>query len=211
MNYATLVDLIKQYTEEDETTFVANIPNFVKLAEERIYRHVKLPKMRKVCTASITTGTKYFTAPTDFISVDSMEVLPNGGTSYKHLYPKEPNFLTEAYPNDSATGEPKYYGLLDENTIQLAPVSNMTYSVRLHYMSKPESIVSSSTSWVGDNCENALLYGSLVEAYTYLKGEQDLITLYEERFREAVGLTKVVGEGRNKTDEWRVAPQIQPI
>lgn len=206
MNYTELVNLIQQYTDNDETTFVANIPTFVKLAEEKIYRYVKLPKLRKVSTAVVSTSTQYITAPSDFLTVDSLEVA--SGSTYSHLIPKEANFLSEAYPSTAATGTPKYYALLDENTIQIAPTTDGSYNVRLQYTCKPVSIVTDGTSWIGDNCENALLYGSLLEAYTYLKGEPDLMSLYENRFMEAVGRAKIVGEGKSKTDEWRTAPQV---
>lgn len=205
MNYSQLVSLIQEFTETDETTFVNNIPNFVKLAEERIMRHVKLPKMTKLCSTSIVQGTEFFSAPTDFISVDSMDLLSSG--TYSHLSPKEPSFLREAYPASASTGKPLYYSMLDENTIQIAPISDATYTIRMQYMSKPQSIVDSSTSWIGDNCENALLYGSLVNAYIFLKGEEGLIKTYSDMFAEAVGLTAPIAEVRNKTDEWRSPPR----
>ncbi len=210
MNYSELVDLIGEYAENEETSFVDNIPNFVRLAEERIYRLVKLPKLRKVSTSLTTTnGVRTVAAPSDFLAVDSLSVL--SGTTYTYLINKEPDFIREAYPSSSTTGLPVYYALLDHETFLFGPTPDATYSLELHYLHKPTSIVTSSTSWIGDNAEVALLYGSLVEAYTYMKGEDDMMRLYEQRFMEAVGRAKTLAEGRDRTDSWRETPPKAPI
>lgn len=211
MNYASLVDLIGDYVENEEASFIEHIPDFVRLAEERIYRLVKLPKLRKVADPVLTTtnGVRTVATPTDFLAVDSLSVL--NGTTYTYLINKEPDFIREAYPSTSTTGLPVYYAMLDHQTFLFGPTPDATYTLELHYLHKPASIVTSSTSWIGDNAENALLYASLVEAYIYMKGEPDLMQLYEQRFMEAVGRTKTLAEGRARTDEWRETPQKAPI
>lgn len=207
MNYATLSALIQQYVETDETSFVDNIPNFVKLAEERIYRYVKVPGLRAVAAPTITMSDENITLPADFISSDSLEILVSG--TWVHLTPKDFDFLTQAYPSSSSTGQPEYYAQFDNDTIKLAPAPGQVYTTRLTYTKKPNSIVTDSTNWIGDNAEQALLYGSLVEAYTYLKGEADLLALYEQRFLEAVGQVRKVGNTNTRTDEWRSAPPME--
>lgn len=207
MNYTALVDLIQQYVETDETTFVSNIPNFVKLAEERIYRYVKVPGLRTTAAPVVTPSSADLSLPADFISADSLEILVSN--SWVHLTPKDFDFLSQAYPSSTSTGQPEYYAQFDNDTIKLAPVPGEAYTTRLSYTRKPESIVTASTNWIGDNAEQALLYGSLVEAYTYLKGEPDLMALYEQRFLEAVGQAKTVGNGKTRTDEWRNAPPLE--
>lgn len=201
MTYDELVDLIKDYVENEEQSFVEHIPDFVKLAEERIYRIAKLPGIRDSATRTTTNALATITLPDDFISMDSLEVQING--LWIHLTPKEVDFLSQAYPNDTSTGVPIYYAQFDEDTIRMAPIPNGSYSLRLFYTRKPESVVTAGTSWASENAEEALLYGSLVEAYTYLKGEQDLLQLYEERFRESVGMAKIAGDERTRTNEWR--------
>lgn len=207
MNYATLADLIQQYCENDETTFVANIPNFVKLAEERVYRFVKVPGLRTTSAPVVTPSSRNITLPADFISADSLEILVGG--SWVHLSPKDFDFLSQAYPSNSSTGQPEYYAQFDNDTIILAPTPDQAYTTRLSYVKKPESIVTASTNWIGDNAETALLYGSLVEAYTYMKGEPDLMALYEQRFLEAVGEARRVANQKTRTDEWRNAPPME--
>lgn len=205
MNYTELVAAIKETTENYETTFVSNIPMFVKRAEERVYRHIKLPKLRKVDTSiSTVAGTRTITAPTDLLSVDSFTIISAG--VHTHLIPKEPDFIREAYGTVSWQAKPIFYAMRDNETILLGPTPDAIYTTELVYTHKPESIVTTETSWVGDNAENALLYGSLVEAYIFMKGEMDLMNIFNDRFREAVGLTKVLAEGKDRTDEWRNSP-----
>lgn len=210
MNYASLSTLVQEYTDNDEQSFVDNMPNFVRLAEERLYRLVKLPKLRKVNSSLTTTSsTRTLAAPSDFLAVDSFCVL--SGTTYTYLINKEPDFVREAYPSTSTTGLPIYYALLDHETFLFGPTPDATYTLELHYLHKPQSIVDAGTSWLGDNAEVALLYGTLVEAYTYMKGEEDILRLYEQRFMEAVGRTKTLAEGRDRSDEWRNTPDRMGI
>jgi hypothetical protein len=208
MNYAELTQALQDYLETTETSFVANIPMFVKQAEERIYRSVQIPELRKNATGILTSGVPYLARPSDFLSVFSLAVIKADG-DYVYLYDKDVNFIREAYPRASTTGVPKYYaqfdgdqtGLSDGNFI-LGPTPNAAYSVELHYYYDPPSISTTSTSWLGENAESALLYGSLVEAYSYLKGDGDMLQLYTGRYNEA--MMQLFGiDLRSKRDDYR--------
>lgn len=212
MNYAELTSLIEQYTENDEATFVANIPTFVRLAEERIYRLVKLPKLRKVITSLVTAANQMAVAlPSDFLSVDYLQIITPITNAYTSLLAKDPSFINEAYPINTVTGKPVYYALRDNQTILLGPVPDQIYSINMAYMYKPASIVTDGANWIGDNASMALLYGSLVEAYTYMKGEDSLMQMYEQRFMEGVDRAKRLGEGKDRVDEYRNPPPIAPL
>ena len=207
MNYTQLVQSIQDYTQNEETSFVSNIPNFVQQAEERINRSIMLPELRKNATASTTTDNKYLARPSDFLAVFSLAVIDGDG-DYTYLLDKDVNFIREAYPSASTTGLPLYYSQFDgdsngeQGNFILGPTPNDNYDVELHYYYDPESIVTAGTSWYGDNAEAALLYGSLIEAYTYMKGEADLISLYTGRYNEAMGqLTGI--DIRSNRDDYR--------
>lgn len=207
MNYTELVAAIQDYTENEEASFVANIPNFVRQAEERINRSIMLPELRKNATTVLAGGSKYLARPVDFLSVFSMAVVDSDG-DYSYLIDKDVNFIREAYPSASTGGQPRYYAQFDgdndggEGNFILGPTPDTSYTVELHYYYDPESIVTAGTSWYGDNAEAALLYGTLVEAYTYMKGDGDLIALYTDRYNEALGqLTGVTI--RSDRDEYR--------
>lgn len=201
MDHASLAQLIRDYVESDETSFVANIDNLIQLGEERLYRLVKMPLQRKVSTSAFNTSDPLLSMPSDFLAVDSISYV--SGTTTTFLVPKDLSFLKEAYPTTTTTGPPRFYSIRDNQTIQVGPAPDSTYTVEMAYMKKPTSIVSSTTSWLGDNASVALLYACLVEAYTYLKGEQPILAMYEQRLQEAVGGAKTLGEGRDKKDEWR--------
>jgi hypothetical protein len=192
MNYTQLVQSIQDYTQNEETSFVSNIPNFVQQAEERINRSIMIPELRKNATASTTADNKYLARPSDFLAVFSLAVIDGDG-DYTYLLDKDVNFIREAYPSASTTGLPLYYSQFDgdssgtEGNFILGPTPDSNYDVELHYYYDPESIVTAGTSWYGDNAEAALLYGSLIEAYTYMKGENDLVGLYTQRYNEAMG------------------------
>jgi hypothetical protein len=192
MNYTQLVQSIQDYTQNEETSFVSNIPNFVQQAEERINRSIMIPELRKNATASTTTDNKYLARPSDFLAVFSLAVIDGDG-DYTYLLDKDVNFIREAYPSASTTGLPLYYSQFDgdstgtEGNFILGPTPDASYDVELHYYYDPESIVTAGTSWYGTNAEAALLYGSLIEAYTYMKGENDLVGLYTQRYNEAMG------------------------
>lgn len=209
MNYSELVQAIKDYTENTETAFVSQIPLFVRQAEERIHRSVMIPELRKNATASTVAGNQYLARPSDFLSVFSLAVIDGDG-DYNYLIDKDVNFIREAYPSSATQGMPLYYAQFDgvqssestQGNFLLGPTPNAAYTVELHYYYDPQSIVTASTSWLGDNAESALLYGSLIEAYTFMKGEADLIAQYEARYKEALAQLNVVGI-RGRRDEYR--------
>ena len=207
MNYTQLTQALQDYLESSETSFVSNIPTFVKQAEERIYRTVQIPELRKNATAATTSGNQYLARPADFLSVFSLAVVDGSG-NYSYLYDKDVNFIREAYPSASTSGLPKYYAQFDgdqagtEGNFILGPTPNAVYTVELHYYYDPPSIVDTGTSWLGTNAETALLYGSLVEAYTYLKGDADMLQLYTTRYMEA--MAQLFGiDLRSKRDDYR--------
>jgi len=202
MNYAELVQAIKDYTENEETTFVSQIPTFVRQAEERINRAVMIPDLRKNSTGTLTAGNRFLATPSDFLAVFSLAVIDSNG-DYEFLLHKDVNFIREAFTSTSTQAKPQYYGLFDDDTFILGPTPDDTYTAQLSYYYDPASIVSTGTSWLGDNAETALLYGSLIEAYTFMKGEQDIISLYGTRYEEALNQLKELGDGRDKRDSYR--------
>ena len=210
MNYSELVQAIKDYTENNETTFVSQIPTFVEQTEEKIHRTVLIPELRKNVTANMTANNRFLIRPPDFLAPFSIAVIDGDG-DYTFLLPKDVNFIREAYPNKTTTGLPKYYAEFDGDVVSppsaghfiLGPTPNASYEVQLHYYFDPPSIVTSSTSWLGDNAEEALLYGSLVEAYIFMKGEPDVLGMYQQRYNDALKRLMVLGEGRLKRDDYR--------
>ena len=210
MNYTALSNAIQAYTENTEADFVANIPVFVQQAEERIFNSVQFPSLRQNVTGSMTTNNKYLQCPTDFLAVYSLAVI-NASGEYEYLLNKDVNFIRQAYPQPTDTGIPKYYALFGprsdnaaELTFILGPTPDAGYSSELHYFFYPPSItVSPYTSWLGDNFDSVLLYGSLVEAYTYMKGETDMMALYNGKYQEALALAKRLGDGMERQDAYR--------
>jgi hypothetical protein len=210
MNYSELVQAIKDYTENDETTFVNTIPTFVRQTEQRVHRLVLLPELRKNVTAAFTTANRFLARPDDFLAPFSIAVIDASG-DYTYLLPKDVNFIREAYPNNTTSGLPKYYAEFDGDIVSsgtpghfiVGPTPDSSYSVQLHYYYDPPSIVTSSTSWLGDNAEEVLLYGSLVEAYIFMKGEADVLAMYQKNYEEAMRGLMVLGEGRLKRDDYR--------
>jgi hypothetical protein len=201
--YDTLVQAIKDFTQYDETSFNDNIDTFIQNAEERILFAVDLTVFRKNQTGSLTLNNKYLTVPSDYLSAFSLSVTANGSTNF--LLQKDVEYLQEYNPT-GATGVPKYYAVFDINTFLVAPVPAASYSVELHYYYRPQSLTATSgsqTTWISDYAQEALLYGSLIEAYIYMKGEQDLIGLYDKRFNEALARLKNYGEGREDVDAYR--------
>ena len=204
MIYSELVTLIQEFLEEDEATFVANIPVFVKLAEERIYRAVSLQALQKNVTSTLTAGDQYVTLPTDYWSPLEFAVIDSGEQFF--MYPKEVSFIRAAYPAAATTGRPRYYAMFNDTTLILGPTPDDNYDVEMHYVYKPESIVDASETWLGTNGEQALLYGSIVEAYKYLKGDKDLMEAYEQSYQEGVVRLKMLAEGMNRSDAFRNQP-----
>lgn len=203
MNYTQLVNLVKQYTQNEETSFVANIPNFVQLAEERIYNAVFIPAIRKNQIGTLTPNNKYLTVPADWLANFSLAVIDPLTNAQTFLLDKDVNFIRECYPDPDDVGVPKYYAIFDKNTFILGPTPNSNYQVELHYYYYPESIVTEGTSWLGDNFETVLLYGTLREAYLYMKGEQDIVQYYEQKYQESLALLKRLGEGKDRQDAFR--------
>lgn len=209
MNYTELKAAIIAYTENQDTSFETEVPVFVQQAEQRIYNSVQFPSLRKNVTGTTTASNKYLQCPTDFLASYSLAVIDATG-AYEYLLNKDVNFIRQAYPTPTSTGLPKYYALFgprsdneNELTFILGPTPAAAYGVELHYFYYPESIVDAGTSWLGDNFDSVLLYGSLIEAYTYMKGEQDMLTLYNQKFMEALALAKRLGDGLERQDAYR--------
>jgi hypothetical protein len=211
MNYATLVQKIQEYVQSTETSFVANIPTFVQLAEERIYNSVQIPAIRKNQIGTLTPNNKYLTVPADWLATFSLAVIDPVTTAQEFLLDKDVNFIRQSYPDPNDTGKPKYYAIFDQNTFILGPTPNTNYEVEMHYYYYPESIVTAGNSWIGENFETVLLYGSLREAYTYLKGEADLIANYEQKYQEAMQLLLRMGDGLNRRDSYRSGQVRVPV
>lgn len=217
MNYAALSQAIQDYTQNTESTFVSNIPLFVQQAEQRIYNQIQFPSLRKNVTGNMTVNNKYLSCPTDFLSVFSMAVIDGTGV-YSYLLNKDVNFIRASYPLPSDTGQPAYYALFgpatadpNELTFILGPTPDSNYQVELHYFYYPTSIVTAGTSWLGDNFDSVLLYGSLVEAYTFMKGETDMMALYETKYKEATALAKRLGDGLERQDAYRSGQARIPV
>ena len=204
MTYSELKSLIQDYLQNTEATFVADLPTIIKQAETRILKTVKLPVFRKNVTGSLTSGNQYLSTPTDFLDNFSLSI--TNSSSQEFLLFKDVNFVREAYPNASTTGVPKHYALFDNTSFIVGPTPGSGYTVELHYFYQPDSLTAGSdsgTTWLSTNAENALLYGCLVEAYTYMKGEPDLMATYEKRYDQALARLKTLGEGDNKVDSYR--------
>jgi hypothetical protein len=213
MNYTELSNAIQAYTENTEADFVANIPVFVTQAEQRIYNSVQFPSIRKNMTGVVSTTSTYLSAPDDYLATYSLAVIDASG-NYEFLLNKDVNFIRQAYPSASDTGLPRYYALFgptvsgstitNELTFMLGPKPDANYTVELHYYYYPRSItLTPFTSWLGENFDSVLLYGSLVEAYTYMKGEADMMQLYNGKFMEALALSKRLGDGMERQDAYR--------
>ena len=214
MNYTQLVTAIQDYTENsfNYSTDPTPINTFIEQAEQRIYNSVQFPSIRKNVTGTTTSGNKYLSCPDDFLSVYSMAVIDATG-AYEYLLNKDVNFIRQAYPAPTDTATPKYYALFgpsvngttisNELSFILGPTPDAGYSVELHYYYYPESIVTATTTWLGDNFDTVLLYGSLVEAYTYMKGEADIMLGYDAKYKEALALAKRLGDGMERQDAYR--------
>lgn len=221
MNYSELSAALVAYTENTSSEFAAEIPVFVKQAEQRIYNTVQIANLRKNVTGVVSNGNKYLSAPDDFLSAYSLAVIDGSG-NYSYLQNKDVNFIRQVFPSPNTSGLPKYYGIFgptttgagvitNELSFILGPTPDANYNVELHYYYYPVSIVNSGTSWLGDNFDSALLYGALVEAYTYMKGEQDLISLYNQKYMEALMLLKNLGDGKQRGDAYRDGQVKLPV
>jgi hypothetical protein len=282
MNYTQLTAAICDYTQNFEQDFVANIPVFVKQAEQRIFNTVQFPSIRKNVTGAISASVKYLSCPEDFLAVYSIATFSNASTpatklteftmqvvsptgiirnqnvtgtgilpgtivvsavgdivtvsqslaafttgnvafqgDYEFLLNKDVNFIRQAYPNPGATGAPKYYALFgptssgvtvtNELSFIIGPTPDAQYLVELHYYYYPESIVTAEETWLGDNFDSVLLYGSLVEAVTFMKGEADMVALYDGKYKEALALAKRLGDGMERQDAYRSGQYRQAV
>ena len=231
MNYAQLYDAIQSYSENNFPDFdlasggtdttTEQINRFIQQAEQRIYNTVQFPSLRKNMTGNVQSGNKYLKAPDDFLAVYSLAAIDATG-AYEYLLNKDVNFIRQAYPNPTTdTGIPKYYALFgpaivgglitDELTFLLGPTPNAVYTVELHYYYYPESIVTAGSSWLGDNFDTVLLYGALVEAYTYMKGEADVMSVYVARYQDALSQAKRLGDGMERQDAYRSGQYRQQV
>jgi len=215
MNYTELTDAIQDYTENEFSS--TQLSTIVRQAEQRIYNTVQLANLRKNVEGTLTSGNKYLTTPSDFLSVYSLAVIDDDN-DYHYLINKDVNFIREVYPSGSYEALPKYYGIFGplinletELSLILGPTPDQAYDVELHYYYYPESIVTASTTWLGDNFDSVLLYGSLVEAYTFMKGEQDLMAVYDTKYKEALSLLKQLGDGKQRGDTYRDGQVKYPV
>jgi len=231
MNYTQLFDTIQSYTENNfpdftlasggiETT-TEQINRFIEQAELRIYNTVQFPFLRKNMTGNIQSGNKYLQAPNDYLATYSLAVIDASG-NYEYLLNKDVNYIRQAYPNPTTdVGIPKYYALFGpalsgglittELTFILGPTPDTNYTAELHFYYYPESIVTAGTSWLGDNFDTVLLYGALVEAYTYMKGEADMLALYDGKYKEALAQAKRLGDGMERQDAYRSGQYRQAV
>lgn len=210
MNYSELVTEIQSYVENEFAT--ADINTFIEQAEQRIYNTVQLPAIRKNVTGSLTIGNKYLSVPTDWLATFSLAVIDAAG-EYQYLLNKDVNFIRAAYPTTAVLdrGLPEYYAIFDSNSFILGPTPDAAYTAELHYYYYPESIVTAGTTWLGDNFDSALLYGALLEAYTYMKGESDVLQGYQQRYQEALALLKMLGDGKDRRDAYRSGQVRYPV
>ena len=280
MNYSQLSAAIQAYTENTDTDFVAQIPVFVKQAEQRINNSVQVANLRQNVTGFMTAGNKYVDCPSDFLSTYSLALYPvatptatgtaaaftvvvssatnivagmyvsgtgiavgavvstvvgttitltlaNTATvsgtvtfqgNYTYLLNRDVNFIREAYPNPLQRAKPKHYAIFGPNSgnenelvFIVGPTPDAAYGMELHYYYYPESIVTAGTSWLGDNFDTVLLYGSLVEAYTYMKGEADMMALYNGKYQEALGLLKNLGDAKQRGDAYQDGQVRLPV
>ena len=209
--YAQLKQAIQDYTENDETSFVTNLPLFIRQAEERILKNVQLSLFRKNATASTTASNPYLAVPSDYLAPFSLSLRGADGDRFFIEF-KDPSFVQTYTPDTTTTGAPKYYCVFDVDNFLLGPTPDTTYTAKLHYFYRPLSLTAGSdsgTTWLSENAEMAMLYGSLIEAYIYMKGEQDVMGMYASRFQEAVTGVKMLGEAKETTDEYRTGKVIR--
>ena len=219
MNYATLVETIQAYTENDfpdtagsgGLTSAEQVATFVGQAEQRIYNNVQLLELRKNVTGNATSANKYLSVPSDWLANFSLAVIDPVSGAYEYLLNKDVNFIREAFPYPATTGKPTHYAMFDQNSYILGPTPDDDYEMELHYFYYPQSIVTAGTSWLGDNFSSVLLYGSLLEASTFMKGEADVLAQYQKRYDEALAQLKELAEGKNRQDMYRSQQIRYPV
>ena len=211
MTYGELKQAIQDYTENDETTFVNNLPLFIRLAEERILKSVQLNLFQKNQFGTMTTGNQYLAAPSDFLAPFSLSIDVSGDAEF--LLFKDLDFVQTYTPDPTTTGQPKYYAQFDVDNFILAPTPNANYTVDIHYLYRPASLTAgadSGTSWLSTNAEISLLYASLIEAYTFMKGDPNLMQMYNQRYMEGISRLKNLGEAQETIDEYRYGAIRKP-
>jgi hypothetical protein len=226
MNYTTLFDTIQGYVENEfpdttvnsssgsgTSTFTSKeqIDTFIKEAEQRIFNSVQILALRKNVLGQTTASNKYLSTPSDWLANFSLAVIDPVTGGYEYLLNKDVNYIREAFPFPATTGKPTHYAYFDEQSYILGPTPDADYVMELHYFFYPPSIVDAGTSWLGDNFDSVLLYGSLLEAYTFMKGEKDVIDNYIARYNEALALLKQLGEGKNRQDMYRTQQARVPV
>ena len=211
MTYGELKQAIQDYTENDETTFVNNLPLFIRLAEERILKSVQLNLFQKNQAGTMTTGNQYLAAPSDFLAPFSLSIDVSGDAEF--LLFKDLDFVQTYTPDPTTTGQPRYYAQFDVDNFILAPTPDANYTVDIHYLYRPTSITAgadSGTSWLSTNAEISLLYASLIEAYTFMKGDPNLMQMYNQRYMEGISRLKNLGEAQETIDEYRYGAIRKP-
>ena len=214
MNYSTLLETIKGFCENDfpDTSFTDSAGNSVSLtsteqvntfidqAEQKVFNSVQILNLRKNVTGSLTASNQYLKTPSDWLSNFSLAVIDSTTGAYSYLLNKDVNFIRESFPSPTATGTPTHYAVFDDDTYILGPTPDLSYAMELHYFYYPQSIVTAGTSWLGDNFDSVLLYGALIEAHIFMKGEADVMKMYSERFIESLVRLKDLGESRENDD-----------
>jgi len=216
--YAQLKTAIQDYTENTETSFVTNLPVFIRTAEERILKSVQLSLFRKNVSGTASSGNKFLEMPSDFLAPYSLSLRTvtdpvASGSNYDFVEFKDVSFVQSYTPDPATTGVPKYYATFDVSNFILAPTPNANYTAELHYLYRPVSLTAgadSGTTWLSDNADLSLLYGSLIEAYIFMKGEQDVMAMYDKRFQESLSGLKLLGEAKETTQDYRVGQVIRP-
>jgi hypothetical protein len=226
VNYQELFETIKGYVEDDfpntswtdsagtgTTTFTSTeqVDTFIRQAEQRIYNSVQILALRKNVTGTTSAGNKYLSTPSDWLANFSLAVIDPTTGGYEYLLNKDVNFIREAFPYPATTGKPTHYAYFDEDSYILGPTPDASYSVELHYFYYPTSIVDAGTSWLGDNFDSVLLYGAMLEAYTFMKGEKDVLDNYVARYNEALAMLKQLSEGKNRQDMYRTPQARYPV
>ena len=209
--YSSLKTAIEDYTENTETTFVTHMDDFIKLSEERILKNVQLQLFRKNTTGTMTSSNQYLAMPSDFLAPFSLSITSSSVKTFLQF--KDVNYVQSFNPNSSTTGTPRYYAIFDITNFIIGPTPDSGYTSELHYFYRPSSLTAagdSGTTWLSENATLALLYGCLTEAYTYMKGEQDLMAEYEKRFGEAMVALKMFGEAKEVTEDYRAGMVIRP-
>jgi hypothetical protein len=218
MNYTQLTASIKAYAENDfpqavgagGLTSAEQIARFVQQAEQRIYNSIQFPALRKNVTGSSTVNNKYLATPVDWLATFSLARI-NADGSYEYLLNKDVNYIREAFPFPAVSGAPTHYAIFDENTFILGPTPDASYSMELHYFYYPQSITTAGTSWLGDNLDSLLLYGSLLEAAAFMKSDADVIKNYTDRYNEAFAMAKQLGDGKDRQDAYRSGQVRYPV